>query len=377
MPSELLRVLENHRDDVLRLFLARAPRDAVARPPEGTTRSELLDHLPRFLDGVATALGEELERGDGRAVEQRLSAAAIHGVQRLRLGFDLEAVVREYGVLRECVLEVADAVGVRVTLHEAMILARRIDAGTAEAVAEFVREKHAALARAVLAREEAIAVVSHDLRTPLHVIQLAGRRLATLAEPDSRGRELADSVVRGSEELHRMVQDLLDMAAIDAGRFASQPTEADAHDLVQLAAPPFESRARDAGITLDLEPPARGLTVCCDPAHVGRVLANLVDNAIKYTPKGGVVRVTACATADAVRFEVTDTGTGVAPEYLPHVFQRFWRAPDSDRRGTGLGLHIARGLVESNGGQIGVDSEPGKGSTFWFILPLPRRGVAC
>jgi signal transduction histidine kinase len=370
MTSRLYEVITAGRAAILGMFVERILGNDGASAPEGTRRSELIDHLPQFLDSLAEALDHATD-GDA-TIDQRLSSAAEHGVQRLRLGFDVEAVVREYGVLRECILEAAKADGLVVSVAEFSMLAQRIDAGTAMAVTEFVAHKHAALENAVHAREAAIAVVSHDLRSPLNTIVLGAHRLASFLAPSSREMSMAEAIIRATDDMTRMIRDLLDLAAIDAGKVTTDLVVTPLHPLLESALASFHSRAEERGLTLSLDADA-GLSCLCDAAHVRRVLANLLENAVKFTPPPGAIRIAARAVGKHARIEVSDTGVGISPDQLPHLFERFWRAPETARSGTGLGLHIARGLAEACGGEMNVESETGVGSTFWFTLPLAIR----
>ena len=129
---------------------------------------------------------------------------------------------------------------------------------------------------------------------------------------------------------------------------------------------------KEAGLKLTVTVPKKIPAVSADAERIGQVLSNLVGNAIKFTPSGGKITVSAASDGDFVRVSVSDTGTGIAKEQLPHIFDRFWQSSKSTirARGAGLGLPIARGIVRAHGGKIGVASETGKGSTFWFTLPI-------
>ena len=366
MTNRLYELITAERASIMGRFVDLIIGNEGANAPEATRRSEIIDHLPQFLDSLTEALDHAVDSEE--TVDQRLSAAAAHGVQRLRLGFDIEAVVREYGVLRECVLAVAKSKGLVVSVAEFSVLARRIDAGTAMALTEYVAHKHAALEKALRAREEGVAVVSHDLRSPLTSIVLSANGLASFLSPSCREMTMVATILRATDDMTRMIRDLLDLAAIDAGKVPTELTVTSVQALLEDAFASFQPRAQSRGLTLslDIDP---GVSCFCDPAHIRRVLGNLLENALKFTEPPGTVRVAARADGERARIEVINTGIGISPEHLPHLFERFWRAPGTARTGTGLGLHIARGLVEACGGTMGLASTPAT-TTFWFTLPL-------
>jgi signal transduction histidine kinase len=227
--------------------------------------------------------------------------------------------------------------------------------------------------RALHVRDDILAFVSHDLRTPLTCIASSAELL--LCSPEIVGaRELVRRRVRtiqsGVEHMTRLLDDLSDVASIDAGHLRLQPRERRAAaDLLTEALQIFEPLAatQSRGLVAELPPP--DVEVMCDGARVLQVLSNLLGNALKFTAVGGEVKLRAEATGDEVCFSVVDTGPGLSPAQLPHVFERHWQASADQRRGSGLGLFIARGVVEAHGGRIGVRSEQGQGSTFFFTLP--------
>jgi signal transduction histidine kinase len=139
--------------------------------------------------------------------------------------------------------------------------------------------------------------------------------------------------------------------------------------LLDAAIDQHQAQARDKGVTLELGAPLMQRAVLADPDRVALVLSNLVVNAIRHTPAGGHVRLRSAPHDGGLRFEVIDSGSGIAAEHLPHLFERFYRVPGSVSGGAGLGLYICKEIVAAHGGTIGVESEPGHGSIFWFTLP--------
>ena len=230
--------------------------------------------------------------------------------------------------------------------------------------------------RAARARDDLMAVVAHDLKNPLNTIRLSLQRLLEDVIPEDPShrteREGLGAIVRATERMHRLIRDLLDLARADGGRLLVRPAPVEAEDLVQDAVDAHASLAAAKGITLRpaMDPPS--VRVPADRERIAQVFSNLIDNALKFAPRGGRVTVGASRESESVRFTVEDTGPGISAEDRSHVFDRFWQAGNARRRGTGLGLSIARAIVEAHGGAIGVESSPGQGSLFHFSLPSVR-----
>jgi len=182
-------------------------------------------------------------------------------------------------------------------------------------------------------------------------------------------RRQAEIVRRAADRMNRMIQDLLDVKRMESGRLtvdlSAEAPESLINDTIDMLRP------LAAGSTIRLETSIEeNLTpVLADSARIQQVLSNLVGNAVKFTPRAGRITVCAEQMANEVRFGVIDTGPGIPAEQLPHIFGRFWQARSSDRRGIGLGLAIAKGIVEAHNGRIWVESHVGLGSTFYFTLP--------
>ena len=244
-------------------------------------------------------------------------------------------------------------------------LARR--ASLAVENARLFREAQAATG----ARDEMLGVVAHDLRNPLHTIMMASDLMMALP-PDGTvagARRTVDMIRRAAERMNRLIQDLLDVKRIESGRLAVEPRPTSANAVVAEAVEMLRPLATGSSLRLCAEIPPELPRAQMDPPRVHQVLSNLVGNAIKFTPAGGTITIHADATDDEVRISVIDTGPGIAPEQLPHLFGRYWQANQRDRRGIGLGLAIAKGIVEAHSGRIWVASTPGEGSRFTFTLP--------
>ncbi len=226
---------------------------------------------------------------------------------------------------------------------------------------------------AVAARDDMIQLVSHDLRNPLQSISTAAALLQFDPPAERRARSLA-SITLATMQMNRLLQDLLDISQMDAGRFSVSPEWVEAKTLVDEAFTLFGQVAEEKSIRLVCRADEDATFVKADRARIMQVLTNLIGNALKFVPEGGTITVAAERQGSRVRFAVADTGIGLAPDQQPRVFDRFWRGEYNKERGAGLGLAVAKGIVEAHGGEIGVESRRGVGSTFYFLLdavPLP------
>jgi signal transduction histidine kinase len=236
----------------------------------------------------------------------------------------------------------------------------------------------AAAETAVRTRDEVVSIVSHDLRNPLSTVTMVtGFLLDTLpgdAERASERRQL-EMIRRAAANMDHMIQDLLDIARIESGRLAVETSPTSAASLVNEAVGMLEPIVEKEKKRLVWSVPEGLPPVNADRERVLQIFSNLVGNAVKFTPPGGVITIGAELDGGAVCFHVSDTGSGIPPEHLPHLFDRFWQANRSDRRGIGLGLPIVKGLVQAHGGEIRVESELGRGTTFTFTVPVVGEGV--
>ncbi|HSU79863.1 MAG TPA: ATP-binding protein [Candidatus Angelobacter sp.] len=224
-------------------------------------------------------------------------------------------------------------------------------------------------------RQGFIANVSHELRTPISMLQGYSEAIVDgVAETEEDKKEMAKIIYDESLRMGRLVNELLDLARLEAGHFQLNATEISLNEFLDRAVGKFRSLARDQEISLSLE----GLRdssfeLKMDPDRIEQVLTNLIDNAIRHTPKGGEVNVTVAKIPNFIKMSVSDTGTGIAQVDLPFVFERFYKADKARTRGkagTGLGLAIAKNIVNAHGGKIGVQSKAGQGTTFSFTLPI-------
>jgi signal transduction histidine kinase/ActR/RegA family two-component response regulator len=227
---------------------------------------------------------------------------------------------------------------------------------------------HEALEHVVRAREKVLAIVAHDLRNPLSVITLAANSLLQRL-PDSSARRPVERILRGAQRADRLIRDLLDISAIEAGRFSIETRNLDMADVILAALESQHGLAADASVIIatDLSPELP--SVAGDEERLHEVFENLVGNAIKFTSPGGQVTVGAGGQDSELLVWVKDSGSGIAPELIPRLFEPFWQATKTDRRGTGLGLTICKAIVEAHGGRIWVQSTVGAGTTMFFTIP--------
>jgi signal transduction histidine kinase len=228
--------------------------------------------------------------------------------------------------------------------------------------------------QAVRTRDEVLRVVAHDLRSPLTTIGLASSMLLDLLPPDGEDRDLAvrqlDTIERAVERAVRLIEDLLDVARLEAGKLTIRPEPVDATAVVAEVVEAHRALAERKSLAIERAGAEALPAVRADRGRLLQILANLIGNAIKFTPAGGRVEVGAAPEDGHVCFRVSDTGPGSPPDQVAHFFEPFWQASGGDRKGAGLGLAICRGLVEAHGGRIEVESEVGRGTTFRFTIPV-------
>jgi signal transduction histidine kinase len=248
------------------------------------------------------------------------------------------------------------------------ILSRERDATDRDLLSERARSDD------VLAtRDEFLGIVSHDIRNMLSgVVSLAAlisRLVARGAQPDEI-LSYTQRIQRAAGRMDRLVGDLVDVVSIHAGMLAVTREVADPFHVVAEAVDTFHAQASAAGISLESDSTPSPSTSAFDPDRVLQVLANLLGNALKFTPAGGKVVVRLERMGDEHAFAVIDTGIGIAEDKLEHIFERFLQVDATDRRGLGLGLYISKCIVQGHGGRIWAESRLGEGSAFHFTLPI-------
>jgi signal transduction histidine kinase len=250
-------------------------------------------------------------------------------------------------------------------LYIAEELARRAAASIANARLYFLAR------RAIKSREDVLAVVSHDLKNPVMVIGLVARMLRQSGELEmAQVAEYSNKIERAVDKMLELISEISDTSKMENGTFTVAPQ---AETLKNLIVPAIEgmrplAEAKQQPMEYNIE--SNLPEVAADGPRVGQVLSNLLSNSIKFTRKGGRIVVSARQRDNTILISVTDEGPGIPSEHLSKVFDWYWQAEETKRLGQGLGLAIAKGIVEAHGGKIWVDSELGKGSSFCFTLPL-------
>ncbi|MDP4198405.1 MAG: HAMP domain-containing sensor histidine kinase [Bacteroidota bacterium] len=229
------------------------------------------------------------------------------------------------------------------------------------------------LERSVHIRDQMVRLLAHDLRNPLNTVSIVLEAIADQKLPVQQRDELLGMAMDSVNRMSRMLRDLLDTAIVErTGELPLSPVPQEAKELTQQAceAAMLHTKSKGVDIVCDLE----GSTIIhADRDRLMQVLTNLIDNAIKFTPEGGKVRVRTQVVEGDVRFTVEDTGPGIPDEYQDKIFEQYWQAPETAHLGTGLGLAIAKQIVKQHGGKIWVERNDGQGSTFAFTIPAHTK----
>jgi signal transduction histidine kinase len=330
--------------------------------PESMPHFELVDHLPEFLDEIVVALRFDAGLSSRQPPEEESPTAAGHGQQRLRLGFSLDSVVREYGALRDAIVATAQEAGEPITLREMEVAFSAIISGIAVAVSEYAHQRDAELARQA---NEHFAFIAHELRNPLSAAILAFRQLKTKGQLPSEGRTVV-ALERGLQHTNELIEQTLQIARVASGiELRREPTTLgfifDEVELGSIA----EAESKNIELRRVLE---RDEPIHVDVRLVRSAVGNLLRNAIKCTPAGREVELRGSIDNGRVVIEVEDRCGGLEPGKVEQAFAPFVRL-DTRQSGFGLGLAIAKQAVDAHAGTIRVQNLPGKGCI--FILELP------
>jgi signal transduction histidine kinase len=360
----LHRILSSRRDEVIARWKQKVQGEIT---PESIPHFELIDHIPEFLDEITEDLREAEEPTTPENSALQKASAADHGAQRLRLGFSLEAVIKEYGALRDAIVVVAREAGAEISFAELQAVFDCIVTGIAHAVSEYSRQRDAELMRQA---NEHFAFVAHELRNPLASATLA------LAVLKNRGLFPAENravvaLEKGLRRTSALVDETLQVARVASGiEIHRRPTTLAA--LFEEVAAEFapQAEAKDIELKLALE---NDRPLALDPRLLSSALGNLVGNAVKYSAPQSVVQLRGQVGKELLHIEVEDCCGGLSPGQVEQAFSPFVRL-DNKQDGFGLGLAIAKQAAEAHGGSIRVQNLPAKGCVFVLELPLAEAG---
>lgn len=354
-------VLQAHQDELLERWKVRV---CGSLSPQTLPVPEIIDSLPLFLEQLIETLRRARSTTPGAPMLDHSEVAAEHGSQRFRAGFSIQAVVREYGILRECIFDLLHESGASASLAEVRMLSHALSTGVADAVTRFSQERDEQLERQA---GDHLAFLAHELRSPIMSGQFALELLRTKMQQGD-GREL--------DVLHRSLgrlQELIDrsLVQIRLRRIEIRPEPTRLGPLVGeiVSESEFDAEIKGCAIRLDLDD---DIEIDCDPRLIGSAVSNLIRNAIKFTRPGGVIDVRLHAAEGVSTIEVEDGCGGLPPGKVEELFTPFMQA-GHDRRGFGLGLAIAKHAVEQHSGAIQVHNLPGKGCVFLITLPGGHR----
>jgi signal transduction histidine kinase len=360
--------------------------EAKAPRPERDETDESLRTERKNSDHVIAEGRTDVEEHADAVVERArehadavLDAARDKADQRLETAEPVaearEVVARERAREDEVVQQERAAADRRVhrqRVEEARTLARLLPMER-EKTDRFLLTERARSDDALAHRDDFMGMVSHDLRNLLSGIVMNAMLLSEEATESDEGRRTVAGmkrIERYAARMKRLIGDLVDVVSIDAGKLAMEPQPVDASALITEAVDVFAQAASQGGITLESRTIGPAVVAELDHERMLQVLANLITNALKFTPRGGRVVVRGERVEDELRFSVSDTGAGIPGDMLEAVFERFTQVGKNDQRGLGLGLYISRCIVDAHGGRIWVESKLGEGSAFNFTIPL-------
>ena len=356
----LHEVIAARRGEVLRRWLADV-QGTVA--PDAMPHLELVDHIPEFVDEIAAVLRADTGGGSSSPSLEHSRIAAGHGAQRLRLGFSLDAVVREYGPLREAVVATAVEAGAPPTFRELHVLFDCIIAGIAHAVSEYAQQRDAELLRQA---NEHFAFIAHELRNPLAAATTAFQLLKSRGQLPADSRS-AGALERGLRRTTELIEHTLRLVRIASGvelHRTSTTLAALFADVELGATSEAEAKQVDLRVAIDQDE-----SIDVDVRLMRSAIGNLVRNAVKYTAPGSVVELRGTIVNGRAVIEIEDTCGGLPPEKVVAAFAPFVRLAQGED-GFGLGLAIVKQASDAHGGSVRVQNVPGKGCIFVLTVPI-------
>jgi signal transduction histidine kinase len=358
---DLHEVLAAKRDDVIACWHTQV-RGTFA--PDAMPALELINHIPQFLDEIVAALRADVGLSSVGPVLEDSPTAAGHGAQRLRLGFNLDSIVREYGALRDAIVVTTREAGAQLTFRELQVIFDCTITGMAHAVSEYTYQRDAELSRQA---NEHFAFIAHELRNPLSSATLAFQLLKNKGQLPEQNRSVA-ALEAGLARTRELIDQTLQIARVASGiELRRQWTTLRAlFDDVEMGAI-SEAESKGVELRLGIEKDER---ISLDVRLVRSAVGNLLRNAVKYTTPGSIVELRGQVTNGRAVLEIEDCCGGLPPGKVEEAFAPFVRL-DNRESGFGLGLAIAKQAVDAHGGSIRVQNLPGKGCIFILELPVP------
>ena len=359
-------LLTFRRDALVERWTQRILDDPEVPSANRLTRPALEDHVPILLTRLLERLAQHRSRDWGERAGREMGASeelgVAHAQQRSAMHFTVPEALRELSHFREAMLELCEENEIALSLEEEKLLHTAIDELMASS----------ATAREKMARDETaqvMAMVAHDLRVPLGIVSMHASMLSDAAAQVDRVTHAA-MLERSVSQMTHLIDDLLTATKLESGRLSIMHEHIDLRSVVQSAVDHLQYLASRKQIHLSCTVPPNEVAVVCDAARIDQVLANLLGNAIKFAPVEGEVIAELEASPPFAVVRVIDDGPGIPVEDREVVFRPFWQGDGAAKLGVGLGLAIARGIVQAHGGTIGVSARATGGAIFTFTLPL-------
>jgi len=370
----LAELIETKRDDILEAWRSRVRPILKERNLETPA---LNNELPQFLGEIAQRIRDvdtPYSWKDQVDMEEQVSrTASNHGKQRFNVGYDIVEVLKEYGILREVITEMAESKGLVIGGKGGHVFNFTLNKAASIAADVFQREKEI---EAQNRRKEYLAFVMHDLKTPLNAIMIAAQVIEGNSDSAEIVGEMVHIILRSGGQLDEFIQNAIkkEQAEVSEGTEDLVPRVFDLWPLVQSVIEEHRVLAEDSQTNIMNLIPAN-LTLYADAVAMKTVFRNLISNAIKYAPGGKIVVGVTTSRQDDIECWVRDDGTGIPEERMDSIFEKGSRDPKK-KGSTGLGLAMVKKIVEAHGGTITAESKVGEGSTFRLVLPLKKASNA-
>jgi signal transduction histidine kinase len=333
---------------------------------------ENIDELSSQVDGLLASSVSRQQAIFEKAREKALHSATITRTRIIVLSLAALLVSAILGCIF-ATIQIGSFVRLRSTIQS--LKQKENDLESAELN---LQKKNSELQAAVSARDEMVGIISHELKNPITSIQAGVALMARIlpeCEELSQIKSLIEKISPATKRMNHLISDLLDITKIESKVLALEPTENDLDRIIRDVIQIHDPIAQEKNIRLEVRTNHGDLCAYCDAERTGQIISNLVGNSIKFTDSGGLVTISTEIKGREIEIHVSDNGKGIDQKSLTHVFDRFWQERSTAYKGTGLGLSIAKGLAEAQGGRIWVESQIGKGTTFYLIVQAARPGT--